>query len=140
MLLQGTRYSTETVHAFIGTGHAPSLPPSLPPSLSPSFPPSLLPSLALSPSPPSHTLVNDLGVNRHGVGKSSNFADEVVDLIRSKGGTAVASYGEQLLVPHIYVYVHACVLQYVIIILCSGKFPRSFNFVDFVVERKPTKF
>lgn len=37
-------------------------------------------------------VVNDLGVNRHGVGKSSNFADEVVDLIRSKGGTAVASY------------------------------------------------
>lgn len=37
-------------------------------------------------------VVNDLGGARDGTGASSSAADEVVELIRSKGGTAVASY------------------------------------------------
>ena len=43
----------------------------------------------LSPS-----LVNDLGGNVHGEGKSSGRpADEVVTIIKSKGGVAVPNYG-----------------------------------------------
>lgn len=38
--------------------------------------------------------VNDLGGTFSGEGKSSKAADEVVALIRSNGGTAVANYGK----------------------------------------------
>ncbi len=37
-------------------------------------------------------VVNDLGGNRHGVGKSSEMADKVVDEIKAAGGDAVANY------------------------------------------------
>ena len=39
-------------------------------------------------------LVNDLGGDIKGEGKSSRAADVVVDEIRSRGGTAVANYGK----------------------------------------------
>ena len=38
--------------------------------------------------------VNDLGGSWQGEGESSKAADTVVDLIRSRGGTAVANYGK----------------------------------------------
>ena len=38
--------------------------------------------------------MNDLGGTITGEGKSSRAADDVVDLIRSGGGTAVANYGQ----------------------------------------------
>ena len=44
-----------------------------------------------------YILVNDLGGNIKGEGKSSRAADAVVDEIRSRGGTAVANYGERFL-------------------------------------------
>ena len=37
--------------------------------------------------------VNDLGTGIHGDGKTSKAADEVVSLIKSKGGVAVPNYG-----------------------------------------------
>ncbi len=37
--------------------------------------------------------MNDLGGGIHGEGQASRPADEVVDLIKSKGGTAVPNYG-----------------------------------------------
>ena len=40
--------------------------------------------------------VNDLGGSWQGEGKSSKAADTVVDLIRSRGGTAVANYGKTI--------------------------------------------
>ena len=49
--------------------------------------------------------MNDLGGSWQGEGKSSKSADEVVDLIRSRGGTAVANYGETN--PHVHIHVHA---------------------------------
>ena len=43
---------------------------------------------------PNFLPVNDLGRNMHGEGKSSaRPADEVVSIIKSKGGTAVPNYG-----------------------------------------------
>ncbi len=42
-------------------------------------------------------LVNDLGGDRKGDGKSSSAADKVVEEIRAKGGKAVANYGKRLL-------------------------------------------
>lgn len=39
--------------------------------------------------------MNDLGGNTKGGGKSSAAADKVVEEIRSKGGKAVANYGEE---------------------------------------------
>lgn len=39
--------------------------------------------------------MNDLGGNTKGGGKSSAAADKVVEEIRSKGGKAVANYGEK---------------------------------------------
>lgn len=39
-------------------------------------------------------VVNDLGVDLTGQGKSSQPVDEVVATIRSNGGTAVPNYGE----------------------------------------------
>ena len=41
--------------------------------------------------------VNDLGGSWQGEGKISKAADTVVDLIRSRGGTAVANYGKTIL-------------------------------------------
>ena len=38
--------------------------------------------------------VNDLGVDKKGSGSSKRLADEVVDIIRSSGGKAVANYGK----------------------------------------------
>lgn len=38
--------------------------------------------------------VNDLGGDRKGVGSSKRLADEVVDLIQSRGGKAVPNYGK----------------------------------------------
>ena len=38
--------------------------------------------------------VNDLGVDRKGTGSSKRLADEVVDIIRSRGGMAVPNYGK----------------------------------------------
>ena len=38
-------------------------------------------------------VVNDLGGNTDGTGKGSSMADQVVDLINSKGGKAAANYG-----------------------------------------------
>ena len=40
--------------------------------------------------------VNDLGGDTKGTGASKRVADEVVDLIRSHGGKAVANYGKIL--------------------------------------------
>ena len=40
--------------------------------------------------------VNDLGGDTKGTGASKRVADEVVDLIRSRGGKAVANYGKIL--------------------------------------------
>ena len=37
--------------------------------------------------------VNDLGGDIKGGGKSSKAADEVVEEIKAKGGTAIANYG-----------------------------------------------
>ena len=42
------------------------------------------------------TAVNDLGGDIKGDGKSSRPADLVVEEIRSKGGVAVANYGQLL--------------------------------------------
>ena len=38
--------------------------------------------------------VNDLGGTMDGTGRGKKLADDVVDIIRSRGGTAVANYGE----------------------------------------------
>lgn len=38
--------------------------------------------------------VNDLGGSADGTGRGKKLADDVVDIIRSRGGTAVANYGE----------------------------------------------
>ena len=38
--------------------------------------------------------VNDLGGMVDGIGRGKKLADDVVDIIRSRGGTAVANYGE----------------------------------------------
>lgn len=38
--------------------------------------------------------VNDLGGDKKGTGASQRVADEVVDIIRSRGGKAVANYGK----------------------------------------------
>ena len=51
--------------------------------------------------------VNDLGGSWQGGGKSSRAADKVVDLIRSRGGTAVANYGENT-----HVHVRTCMSMY----------------------------
>ena len=40
-----------------------------------------------------HFVVNDLGGDIKGEGKSARAADKVVDEIRNAGGTAVANYG-----------------------------------------------
>ena len=53
--------------------------------------------------------VNDLGGSWQGEGKSSRAADKVVDLIRSRGGTAVANYGENT---HVHVHVRTCMSMY----------------------------
>lgn len=41
-----------------------------------------------------HCAVNDLGGDTKGTGASKRVADEVVDVIRSRGGKAVANYGK----------------------------------------------
>ena len=38
--------------------------------------------------------MNDLGGTMDGTGSGKKLADDVVDIIRSRGGTAVANYGE----------------------------------------------
>ena len=38
--------------------------------------------------------VNDLGGTMDGTGHGKKLADDVVDIIRSRGGTAVANYGQ----------------------------------------------
>ncbi len=38
--------------------------------------------------------VNDLGGTMDGTGRGNKLADDVVDIIRSHGGTAVANYGK----------------------------------------------
>ena len=38
--------------------------------------------------------VNDLGGDAKGGGRSSRAADETVEMIRSRGGKAVANYGQ----------------------------------------------
>ena len=38
--------------------------------------------------------VNDLGGDAKGGGRSSKAADETVEMIRSRGGKAVANYGQ----------------------------------------------
>ena len=38
--------------------------------------------------------VNDLGGTMDGTGRGKKLADDVVDIIRSRGGTAVANYGQ----------------------------------------------
>lgn len=52
----------------------------------------MLVNLSPSATPPP---VNDLGGNVHGEGKSSvRPADDVVSIIKSKGGTAIPNYGK----------------------------------------------
>ncbi len=49
-----------------------------------------------TPCPPPSSLVNDLGGGIHGESKiSSRPADEVVSIIKSRGGVAVPNYGMQ---------------------------------------------
>ena len=40
--------------------------------------------------------VNDLGGSSDGMGRGHKLADDVVDIIRSRGGVAVANYGESI--------------------------------------------
>lgn len=41
-----------------------------------------------------HNAVNDLGGTMDGSGSGRKLADDVVDIIRSRGGVAVPNYGE----------------------------------------------
>lgn len=41
-----------------------------------------------------HRSVNDLGGTMDGSGSGRKLADDVVDIIRSRGGVAVANYGK----------------------------------------------
>lgn len=43
------------------------------------------------------SIVNDLGGDIRGGGKSARVADQVVEEIRAKGGKAVANYSEQFM-------------------------------------------
>jgi 3-hydroxyacyl-CoA dehydrogenase/3a,7a,12a-trihydroxy-5b-cholest-24-enoyl-CoA hydratase len=60
--------------------------------------------------------VNDLGGTMDGTGRGNKLADDVVDIIRSRGGTAVANYGKLLILQVAYQ------VSYTLLIFCS-KFP-----------------
>ena len=63
--------------------------------------------------------MNDLGGDAKGGGRSSRAADETVEMIRSRGGKAVANYGQSSSDSVCAcVYVCVCVHMYVCLVCC----------------------